>query len=281
MAQFKKNHDLSGLIESAWRFTPHTFAAKASAGRWKCWPYLRYIGDAVAECIQTGGRLIINAPPRHGKSEFISFWTPLWFLSLYPDKYILLGSYGETLAADWGRKCRNEIERNPDIGIRLRSDSTSAERWHTVQGGGMACAGVGGPITGRGGNLLLADDLCKDWRDAWSPLIRSRTQEWYSSTFRTRAEPGAAIIIITTRWHADDLVGWLTEQHAEPWKIINLAALAEPGDILGRRPGEALCPQRFDEKALAATRLSIGPAAWSALYQGRPIQVGAGLAYEN
>lgn len=278
-----QNEILPNIVDGAWRFAPHTYASYVSGGEWKCWKYLRYIGNVIADAIyKGGGRIIINCPPRHGKSELVSKWAPLWFLNLQPQKRVILASYEMTTASEWGRKCRNEIETNPAVGIQLRGDSTSAERWNTVAGGGMTCAGVGSPITGRGGELLIIDDAIKNWQEAWSPLTRSRLQEWYSSTFSTRLEPGGTIIVAMTRWHSDDLVGWLVEQQpSEKWKVISLPAIAEPGDILGRQPGDALCPERYDAESLKQIQAARGRAVWSALYQQKPIQVGAGLAYEN
>lgn len=96
---------------------------------------------------------------------------------------------------------------------------------------------------------------------------------WYLSTFYTRLEPGAAVIICATRWHEDDLIGRLLKAQGEgrdQWRVVNLPALAEPGDMLGRPEGAALWPWRYDEEALAGIRKAVGSYTWAGMYQQRP-----------
>jgi hypothetical protein len=95
-----------------------------------------------------GGRLIVNMPPGHGKSSFLSKWVPCWLLDLVPDWRVIMASHGAELATEWGRAVRNELEQNEHLTTRLRPDSKAAHRWHTGQGGGMYATGVGGGITG-------------------------------------------------------------------------------------------------------------------------------------
>jgi predicted phage terminase large subunit-like protein len=103
-----------------------------------------------------------------------------------------------------------------------------------------------------------------------SPTVRDSHVEWFRSTLYTRLEPGGTIIVIATRWHEADLSGWLSTQHGDKWQVINLPAIADENDILGRLPGEALCPQRYNEAALGSIKISIGSRLWASLYQGRP-----------
>ena len=91
--------------------------------------------------------------------------------------------------------------------------------------------GAGGPITGRGADLLLIDDAIKSREQAFSAAERRSLQAWYESVAYTRLQPGGAIVLIQTRWHADDLAGWLLREHAsEGWKVISLPAIAEIDD---------------------------------------------------
>lgn len=138
----------------------------------------------------------------------------------------------------------------------------------------MNTAGVGGPITGKGAHLLLIDDPIKNAEEAYSKTMRDKAWEWYRSTAYTRLEPGGAIILTMTRWHQDDMAGRLIEEmnlgSGDKWEIINLPALAEANDPLGRQPGEPLWEERFPLKRLREIKAAIGTDWWNALYQQRP-----------
>lgn len=258
-----------------WRWFPHTYAKIASHQRWRCYQHLKYISDIVTPAIVNGGgRIIINLPPRHGKSELISKWIPAWYLDNFEEKNIILTSYGDELASGFGRWVRNHLESNEFTKAKLKTDSQAANRFDTTLGGSMICAGVGGSITGKGGHLLLCDDPIKNWEEASSPIIRQRIKDWFETTFYTRQEPGATIIVLMTRWHHDDLAGYLINEHNDNWNVISLPALAEDGDPLGRQTGQALCKERYDEKALIGIKDGLPDQHWLSLYQQRPTKEG-------
>lgn len=221
-------------------------------------------------------------PPRHGKSELTSRYFPAWYLGTYPDRRVILTSYEADFAAGWGRKSRDALTAyGPDVfGVAVREDSAAANRWEIAgHEGGMVTAGVGGPITGRGANVLIIDDPVKNAEESRSPAIREKIWDWYTSTAFSRLEPGGSVILIMTRWHRDDLVGRLLDRGAEydpePWRVIKLPAIAtgtEP-DPIGRNPGEALWPARYDVDSLAPNRAD--PYWWSALYQQEPVAEGS------
>ena len=271
---------LERVIEESWRFEPHLYAAHVSGGAWKMYRWLKFLGEAIRDTVlKPRGRLIVNAPPRHGKSELVSRYTPLWFLDLWPEKRIILGSHGAELSKEWGRKVRNDSISNPLVSFSLRPDSKSVARWHTPQGGGMMTVGVEGSITGFGGELILVDDPFKDWRDSQSYVKRREVYDWFTKTLYDRAEPGASIIVCMQRWHEDDLSGQLIAEHSDDWTVIRMPAVAEENDHLGREVGEALCPERYDEAALKAIRPAVGDRGWWAKYQQRPKALGAGRVY--
>lgn len=244
--------------------------------------HIEKMSELVACSIAEGGaRVILSAPPRHGKSFLMSRWVPSWFLSIWPNKKVILASYEAAFAASWGRQVRNILQENPILGVSIAGDSHAADRWDTTKGGGMFTAGVGGPLTGRGGDLLLIDDYVKNAEEADSPTYQRRAIDWWNTTFRTRAEPHASIIILATRWHENDLIGYLTSDQNEnrnEWTVINLPAIANStDDYMERKTGEPLCSERFDLAALEDIRRSVGPRSWSALYQGAPVPLEGGL----
>jgi predicted phage terminase large subunit-like protein len=140
----------------------------------------------------------------------------------------------------------------------------------------MNTAGAGGPITGKGGNIIIIDDPIKGHTEAKSPITKADQMEWYRSTIYTRLMPGkpeSGIILMMTRWAEDDLAGRLLEEAAnggEQWEVLSLPAIAEDeNDILGRNPGEALWPEMFNTEKLAVIKRSVG-SWWYAEYQQKP-----------
>ena len=138
-------------------------------------------------------------PPRHGKSELGSIQFPAWFLGRNPEKEIICCSYTSDLAIDFGRKTRNLIDavefRNL-FKVSLAGDSQAANKWRTNKGGSYTAVGVGGPITGRGADILIIDDPFKNRKEAESPLVRQQVWDWYLSTAYTRLSPNGSIILI-------------------------------------------------------------------------------------
>ena len=266
------------LLRVASMADPATLAHRLTKGRFRIPPHLSLLSKEVAKAVRTGGRLLVMMPPRHGKSETVSVWGPVWFLNAWPDRRVMLASYEADFAAGWGRRARNLIDEHQDeLLVRLSQDSTAANRWNTPEGGGMTTAGAGGAITGRGADLLIIDDAHKNAEEAYSQAHRDRVWEWWTTTALTRLEPGAAVVVVGTRWHEDDLIGRILAQDGEPWTVVRLPALALEGDPVGRAPGEALWPDRYDVAALERTRRSVGERAWEALYQQNPFGEGGGF----
>lgn len=237
-------------------------------------------------------RLMIFAPPRHGKSELISRRLPAFILGERPNARIITASYG----ADLSRRMNRDVQRIIDsdeyrqvfpstqlYGKNIRSTARGAylrnsDIFEVVNHEGFyRSAGVGGAITGMGMDFGIVDDPYKNRQDANSQRIRQTVWDWYISTFRTRAAPNAGIVIILTRWHEMDLAAQLLElakdiPEADQWEVLSLPAIAEgelsEGDP--REQGEALWPNQFPVSNLVATQKTLGSYEWSALYQQRP-----------
>ncbi len=249
--------------------------AAAMYPRFELPPHLRIL-VGVLERVERGelDRAIVAMPPRHGKSLLTSTLFPAWYLGRHPDRSIVASSYGAELAADFGRRVRNfaseRLHRQIFPDCVIADDSDSVHRFHTTQGGAYYAVGAGGPITGRGADLLLIDDPIKSSEDARSAAFRRSLQEWYESVAYTRLEPGGAVVLIQTRWHEADLAGWLLKEHAsEGWKVISLPAICETNEGW-RKEGDALWPARFPLEALERIREAIGSSAFLSLYQQRP-----------
>ncbi len=270
------------IMADGWKMTPATCAHKLSGGKWQAARHLKYISTIIATEIAKGdARIIVTMPARHGKSEFLSVNTPVWFLEKWPHKYVMNLSYGADLATGFSFRVRQmflEEELHHLLSTRLNKKKLKMEHFLTMAGGGVTAAGIGGTITGRGADLLLIDDYIKNAEEALSENENNKIWEWFKSTAYTRLEPGGSIIVLATRWSQNDLIEHLvTEMAHENWIVIRLPALAEENDPLGREVGEALWPERYTKERLEAIRQSVGSYWWSAMYQQDPKASMAGM----
>ena len=265
----------AAIAAESWRLFPHTYAQVVSGGAWIPYRHLIHIFRIVSDAIyRGGGRIIINMPPRHGKSLAFSHWLPAWHVDTWPDRHVIATSYGESLASDWGRAVRDTLDRSSLTRARIRQDVSKATRWLTDKGGGMITTGIGGAITGRGAHLLILDDPYKNEEESSSPTVRRHTAEWFESTLLTRAEPSATVIVIMTRWNDADITAHLLQSRPGVWTHINMQAIAEQADEIGRVRGDALCPERFDTTALAEIKRGVGARVWQGMYQQDPTPEG-------
>ncbi len=272
----------NSFIDGAWRYRIDTFAEHISNRRWLAYPWLKYLLRRVQKSIMKGNaRIVINAPPRHGKSEAISHELPTWFLDWFPDKRVILASYGDKFAEKWGLAVRDEFELNPRTRTRLRKAKRGTSDWMTKHGGGMRAVSINGSITGLGADVLVIDDPHKNWEEAMSATKRQLVIDQFNSTLYTRLEPNGSIVVIQTRWHERDLSGYLISEHADDWEHINLPALAEPDDLLGRVEGEPLCPERFTAETLAQIKKGVGTHMFAGLFQQRPAPIEGNMVMRN
>src|SRR6185369_8343760 len=147
--------------------------------------------------------------PTHN-SQRVSRWFPLWLLLRNPDLRIAIVSYADALARRWGRAIRNEITAHPELGLRVRADTAAAHEWQ-LDGydGGVVTAGIGAGLTGRPVDVLIIDDPVKGYAEADSEVFREAAKDWWRGTGSARLAEGAPVVLVMTRWHQDDLAGFL------------------------------------------------------------------------
>lgn len=217
--------------------------------------------------------LVLSTPPQHGKSMTITETLPSWYLGTNPEKRCIIGCYNDDFAGKFGRRNKQKlIEYGKDLFDIVLAKSSDREIELEGHGGSIITRGIMSGITGNSGDLIIVDDPVKNRLEADSPTYRSRLWEEWKNSILTRTQAGTKIIIIQTRWHEDDLAGHVirTEKNVQ---VINIPVEAEENDILGRSPGEALCPEiGKDDKWLREFKEGYkdGMRAWNALYQGRP-----------
>lgn len=219
--------------------------------------------------------LMVFMPPRHGKSETGSIQFPALFLGQNPQKAVIEAGHTEALARGFSRAARDTIQGDEYRRLfpkhRINADVSSNTRWQLMgkldKRSSMIAAGVGGAITGEGADLIVVDDPVKTAQDAYSIVKRDALWTWWTTTLRTRLNPGGAIVLIMTRWHYDDLAGRLIkaaedDPEADQWEVLSLQAIDEEG--------APLWPERYDLRALQQVRATMGSRMFECLYQQRP-----------
>lgn len=263
------------------KLTFASFVDLVSNGKYQWYPYCVRLAHALQRVADGEiNRLMVFAPPRHGKSEIVSRLFAAYFLYRYPERWVGLNSYAADLAYTFSRAAKDNYLYADGL---IRGDARAVKHWETAAAGGMWAAGVGGPITGKGFHLGIIDDPTKNAEEAASGVIRKKQKEWFDSTFSTREEPDAAIVIIQTRWHEDDLSGYILskeEEEPEHWHIVHFEAIkeSEPPEYPEtctiepdpREEGEALAPLRYPIEKLKKFANRIGSYFFGALFQQRP-----------
>ncbi len=238
--------------------------------------HLRYLAD-ILERVERGElrRVIASLHPASGKSTLLQFFAA-WFLGRDPKRKIIATSAAERLVVRNSRAVRDCFaEPAWPFDAKLDASATAQTQWETSEGGGLFGIGVGGTITGWRAPLLLCDDL----EDGQSSKVElDSLEDWFRGKALTRLEPGGAVVIVQSRWPNDDLPRRLMAgARGSEWHYVRMPALAEDDDLLGRKPGEALWPQRFDAAALEAIREDIGSRHFAAQYQGAPMLGGGNI----
>lgn len=262
--------------------TPGLFARLVSKGKWKMGRHLAFVDCELAKvaCGLTK-RLIVEMPPRHGKSELCAKYFAAWYRGSFPDRKVCLASATHPLATKWSGEARDLLgEYGTQLfGVHLRGDKQAAGEWALVEGGETRAIGVGGSLFGFGFNLGIIDDYFGSIEQALSQAERDRCHRWFHGTIRNRLDDEAtgAIVILATRYHKDDLVGRLLKEQdhgGDKWRVIRLPALAEENDPLGRAVGEPLWPEKWSLDHLESERRTLSksgyPWLWEALYQQTP-----------
>jgi len=243
-------------------------------------PHLELVDEALKDVLEGRcERLIVTMPPQEGKSQRISHWGAEWMLVANPELRMAIVSFDEETARRWGQVIRNDLMMYR-LPLQLRTDTRAAGHWQ-IDGhrGNLYCVGIGGPLSGRPIDVLIVDDPVKDREMADSTVYRERTWNWFTDVARPRLAPNAAMIVVSTRWHEEDLTGMLlSSAGADEWRHLHIRAQATAPtekrptlDPLGREPGEYIPSARnWPTGRWESVKRDIGSRAWNALYQGDP-----------
>lgn len=220
--------------------------------------------------------LIINEPPRHGKSRTASLFVE-WVLGRNPAEKIMTGSYNNILSATFAKNVRNaiqEVKADENItvysdifpNVRIKRGDAAMDMW-SLDGGynSYLATSPSGTATGFGCSLLIIDDIIKNAEEAYSETAKEKSWLWFTNTMLSRLEEGGKILIIMTRWASDDLAGRAIEHFGNAAKVITMKALQPDGSMLC---DEILSRRSYEEKVRA-----MGADIASANYQQEPIDL--------
>ena len=220
--------------------------------------------------------LIINEPPRHGKSRTAGLFVE-WVLGRNPAEKIMTGSYNNILSATFAKNVRNaiqEVKADDNItvysdifpNVRIKRGDAAMDMW-SLDGGynSYLATSPSGTATGFGCSLLIIDDIIKNAEEAYNETAKEKSWLWFTNTMLSRLEEGGKILIIMTRWASDDLAGRAIEYFGEAAKVITMKALQPDGTMLC---DEILSRRSYEEKVRA-----MGADIASANYQQEPIDL--------
>lgn len=219
-------------------------------------------------------KLMVFLPFGAAKSTYTSIHLPPWYFAQIKDKLngknILACSHKDELAVSFGRKARDLIkEHHLALGYKVKADSAAADHWFTTNGCEYQAAGVGAGIAGIRADLGIIDDFHGKKEDADSQSQRDKVWDWYNWDFKPRLKPNASQIIVNTRWHMDDLAGRLLDKEKGEWTVVDIPLLAKENDPLGRKEGDLLWPEWFNQKTV--TEAKKDPRLFNCAYQNNPI----------
>jgi predicted phage terminase large subunit-like protein len=220
--------------------------------------------------------LILLAPPKHFKSTVCTIAYPLFRLAEDRNMRILLVNEVLENSKNFLREIKGHLQQNPKFRERHGHWDITADAWteeriliprtEIRKEPSIAVASVLGTVVSVHPNLIVVDDPCSN-RNTQTPAQRQKVMNWFQRDLLPRLDHGGQIIVVMTRWHTEDLAGWImTNPGYEDWKVINLAA--EWTDEGGAH--HVLFPDRFDKASLEKEKARLGTANYNCLYLNDP-----------
>lgn len=246
-------------------------------------------------------RVAVSIGPQLGKSEIITRAAPAWMAGRNPYRHIMLGTYNQTFAEEFGGEVRARIGSpfHQAVFPEHTLDKGQLDLLITSKGGKTAFVGVGGSGTGKPADFFIVDDPIRSDEDAQSQVYRDKIWKWFNAVAVTRCHSKSGIVVVHTRWHTDDLIGRLCDPDhpernkayagiADRWTYINIPAVIEDPKLaadlgltlevqtdplitaqFGHKPISSLWPDRKGLDILAEAK-SMDQRVFNALYMGRP-----------
>ena len=214
-------------------------------------------------------KLCVAMPPRHSKSSMVTLAFPLWLIFRNPNTKILIVNAEASLSEKFGIQLREYVKRyGPLFGVYLSDVKHSSTHLMFERKDGTLCkgsirlVGASGSITGQDADYLIIDDPYKGFDDI-TPTLLQKKIDWFKTMILQRLEPHSKLIILHTRWHSEDLQGYLKENFPEDYDFVEFSAI--------KKDGTPLWPQRYTLEYLQKQAKAMGERLFQALYQQKPI----------
>ena len=230
--------------------------------------------------------LVINAPPRHGKSRTVGCFVE-WVLGENQNEKIMTGSYNEVLSTTFSKSVRNtisEVKADKDKivysdifpTVEIKRGDGAMNMWSLTNGyNNYLATSPTGTATGFGATLMIIDDLIKSALEANNADVLEKHWTWFTDTMLSRLEEGGKIIVVMTRWHSMDLAGRIIDHYTKigaKIRTVIYKAVQEDGSML--------CPEILSKKSYERKIQTMGLDIASANYQQEPIDI-KGRLYTN
>lgn len=236
--------------------------------------HVQELSDALMDTVlddDAPDRLCIVQPPRTAKSSTITLSFPFWLILMNPELNIIIVNYNDKLANRFGTRLRQlfidneDLLASRDIYLSKAEHAKASFRFENKKGnllGSINLVGVGGTITGTDADVVICDDLIKGFKDTTQKLLDD-LYEWFKEIIIPRLEPHSKLFVLGTRWHTQDIIGRLKDNHPEKYRFIELKAL--------NSDGTCIWPNKYTLEFFEERRNEIGDRIFEAQYQGQPL----------
>lgn len=244
-------------------------------------------------------RAVINTPPQIGKSTLVAQYFVAWSLGRDPTLRFVCAAYSIDVAKKNSKATLGIVKSDTFRWIfpEFELETDNVEYWQTSRGGYYKAVGRGGALTGFPADVIIVDDPIKDSEEASSDVIREKCWDWYETVVKSRLSERSRLILIMTRWHADDLAGRLLDPAYQAGMsaagianniytpYVFPAECEDPEhDLLKRKQGEFLWPEGKSEATWKSSKYTVGAdgtlainPVWESLYQQRPVGIGGNM----
>lgn len=216
-------------------------------------------------------RLCVAMPPRHSKSSMVTLAYPLWLLKDDPTLNILIVNNSAGLSEKFGIQLREYIKRiGPEFNLYLSEVKHSStyimftDQKGNLHPGSIRLVGASGSITGQDADYIILDDIYSGFDDI-TPSLLAKKIEWFKTIIEQRIEPQTKLVILHTRWHSEDLQGYLHEHYSDEYTFLEFPAID--------KDGQPLWPQRYSIEEYDKKRESMGERLFQSIYQQKPIDM--------
>lgn len=214
--------------------------------------------------------LAVSMPPRHSKSSMVTLAFPLWLIFQNPDLNILVVSNTDDLAQKFGIDLRELILlHGPKFNVYLSGVKHSSthlkfcDKNGKLYNGSIRLTGASGSITGQDADYIIVDDPYKGLEEEFTPSALLKKIEWFKRIIIQRIEPFTKLLVLHTRWHSNDLIGYFKKKLKEDFKFISFPAIKDDG--------KPLWPEQYTVKELKGKLKTVGERLFSSIWQQKPL----------